>query len=163
MGIAVYPGSFDPITLGHLDLIERGAKVFDQVIVAVLVNAHKKPLFSVEQRKMMIEEATMHLGDRVRVDSFHGLLIDYVKEQDAKVVLRGLRAISDFEYELQIASVNRKLSEEIETFFLMSNTEHSFISSRMVKELASYGADVKDLVPSPVLKELKQKFSTEIR
>ncbi|SEN15645.1 pantetheine-phosphate adenylyltransferase [Lihuaxuella thermophila] len=160
MKIAVYPGSFDPITYGHLDIIERGAKVFDKIIVAVLINSSKNPLFSVEERKEMIREATQTFSN-VEVDSFDGLLIDYVHKQKANVILRGLRAISDFEYELQIASINRKLSEKVETLFLMSNNKHSFISSAMVKEVASYGADVKDLVPDHVAEALNIKFGLE--
>lgn len=156
--IAVYPGSFDPITYGHLDIIERGAKVFDHVIVAVLINSSKTPLFTVEERKDMIREATKHLPS-VEVDSFNGLLVDYIRKRNAHVILRGLRAISDFEYELQVASINRKLNEDVETMFLMSNNKHSFISSGMVKEVAMYGADVQDLVPQHVAKALKVKFT----
>lgn len=157
MKVAVYPGSFDPITYGHLDIIERGAKVFDKIIVAVLINSSKKPLFTLEERKQMIREATKEMP-QVEVDSFEGLLVDYVHKQNANVILRGLRAISDFEYELQIASINRKLSEEVETLFLMSNNNHSFISSAMVKEVARYGADVKDLVPAHVVDALSAKL-----
>jgi pantetheine-phosphate adenylyltransferase len=156
--VAVYPGSFDPITYGHLDIIERGKKVFDKIIVAVLVNSSKDPLFSVEERTEMIREATRHLSN-VEVDSFNGLLVDYLKKRNPHAILRGLRAISDFEYELQIASINRKLNDKVETFFLMTSNEHSFISSSMVKEVARYGADVKDLVPGTVEKALRKKFS----
>jgi pantetheine-phosphate adenylyltransferase len=158
MKVAVYPGSFDPITYGHLDIIERGAKVFDKIVVAVLINSSKNPLFSVEERKAMIREATRHMP-MVEVDSFEGLLIDYMKKKQSNVILRGLRAISDFEYELQIASINRKLSEEVETLFLMTNNRHSFISSAMVKEVARYGADVSDLVPPHVAEALKARFA----
>jgi pantetheine-phosphate adenylyltransferase len=158
MKVAVYPGSFDPITYGHLDIIERGAKVFDKIVVAVLINSSKNPLFSVEERKAMIREATRHMP-MVEVDSFEGLLIDYMKKKQSNVILRGLRAISDFEYELQIASINRKLSEEVETLFLMTNNRHSFISSDMVKEVARYGADVSDLVPPHVAEALKARFA----
>ncbi|MBA4547489.1 pantetheine-phosphate adenylyltransferase [Thermoactinomyces intermedius] len=158
MKVAVYPGSFDPITYGHLDIIERGKKVFDKIIVAVLVNSSKDPLFSVEERTEMIREATRHLSN-VEVDSFNGLLVDYLKKRNPHAILRGLRAISDFEYELQIASINRKLNDKVETFFLMTSNEHSFISSSMVKEVARYGADVKDLVPGTVEKALRKKFS----
>ncbi|SHE60299.1 Phosphopantetheine adenylyltransferase [Seinonella peptonophila] len=157
MRVAVYPGSFDPITLGHLDIIQRGLKVFDKIIVAVLVNSSKTPLFSIEERKQMIREATIAYP-QVEVDSFQGLLVDYVHRRNAHVILRGLRAISDFEYELQIASTNRKLSEEIETLFLMTNHRHSFISSAMVKEVARYGADVSELVPPNVVEALQQKL-----
>jgi pantetheine-phosphate adenylyltransferase len=157
MKIAVYPGSFDPITYGHLDLVERSSKIFDRVVVAVLINSSKKALFTIEEREEMIREATKHLPN-VEVDHFSGLLIDYMLSTNAKVILRGLRAISDFEYELQIASINKKLSEEIETVFLMTNNKHSFISSSMVKEVASYGADVTELVPVHVDKALKKKY-----
>lgn len=158
MKIAVYPGSFDPITCGHLDLIERATKIFDQLIVAVLVNSSKSPLFSVEERKELIIEATRKFP-HVQVDSFDGLLVDYIHKQKAHVILRGLRAISDFEYELQVASINRNLSKEVETLFLMSNNKHSFISSAMVKEVARYSVEgVKELVPSNVTNALKRKY-----
>jgi pantetheine-phosphate adenylyltransferase len=158
MKIAVYPGSFDPITYGHLDIIERGARVFDKIIVAVLINSAKQPLFTVEERKEMIREATRGL-EGVEVDSFDGLLVDYMRKKNARVILRGLRAISDFEYELQVASINRKLAEEVETLFLMSNNKHSFISSGMVKEVARYGADVSDLVPPHVAEALRTRLA----
>ncbi|MCS1351374.1 pantetheine-phosphate adenylyltransferase [Mechercharimyces sp. CAU 1602] len=157
MKIAVYSGSFDPITYGHLDLIERGAQVFDKLIIAVFHNAEKKPLFTVEERTALIRQATQHLP-HVEVDSFDGLVVDYMRAKQAKVILRGLRAISDFEYELQIASINRKMAPDIETMFLMTNNNHSFISSRMVKEVARHGADVSELVPPVAEEALKEKY-----
>ncbi|MXQ53247.1 pantetheine-phosphate adenylyltransferase [Shimazuella alba] len=159
MKVAVYPGSFDPITYGHLDILKRGTKIFDKVIVAVLINSAKQPLFSVEERKQMIEVAIKEAGYDipVEVDSFEGLLVDYLRKKNIHVILRGLRAISDFEYELQIASINRKLAKDIETLFLMTNNMHSFISSGNVKEIAKYGGDVTDLVPPHVVTALKDK------
>lgn len=156
---AVCSGSFDPVTLGHLDIIKRGANVFDEVIVVVANNQGKKPLFSVEERISLLQEVTRDLPN-VRVDSFSGLLIDYVKSIGANVILRGLRAVSDFEYEMQIASINKKLNEEIETFFMMTNNQYSFLSSSIVKEAAKYHASVADLVPPAVQDALKEKFGT---
>lgn len=162
MKIAVYPGSFDPITYGHLDIIQRGAKVFDKIIVATLLNSSKNPLFTTEERTEMIRESVKGIqGCEIEVDSFDGLLVDYVKKRKANVILRGLRAISDFEYELQIASVNRIVSDEVETLFFMSNNKHSFISSSMVKELARYGAETKELVPDHVAKMLHMKYGIQ--
>lgn len=155
--LAICPGSFDPITFGHLDIIERAAKVFDQVVVTVFNNQSKAPLFTVAERMELLESATEHL-DNVSVDSHGGLLMDYAREKKAKAIVRGLRAISDFEYELQITSMNRKLYEEVETFFIMTNNKYSFLSSSMVKEVAQYHANVSDLVPEAVNKALKEKF-----
>ncbi|RJS62092.1 pantetheine-phosphate adenylyltransferase [Bacillus sp. PK3_68] len=154
--IAVCPGSFDPITNGHLDIIQRGAKIFDKVYVVVLSNSSKKPLFSVEERKELISEVTKHLPN-VEVDSYNGLLVDYAKEREAKAILRGLRAVSDFEYEMQITSMNRVLDENLETFFMMTNSQYSFLSSSIVKEVAKYNADISDLVPPAVEAALKDK------
>lgn len=157
--IAVCPGSFDPVTLGHLDIIKRGASVFDKVIVAVLNNSSKNPLFTVEERVKMLQEVTADI-ENVEIDSFNGLLIEYAQSKNANALLRGLRAISDFEYEMQIASINRKLDDSIETFFIMTNNQYSFLSSSIVKEVAKYKADVSDLVPEPVEVALRQKFKT---
>ncbi|KGA97036.1 phosphopantetheine adenylyltransferase [Alkalihalobacillus alcalophilus ATCC 27647 = CGMCC 1.3604] len=159
--IAVCPGSFDPVTLGHLDIITRGAKVFDRVIVAVLNNQNKQPLFTVEERLELLREATKEL-DNVEVDSFGGLLIDYVQEKKAQTIIRGLRAVSDFEYEMQVASINKKLGPEVETFFMMTNNHYSYLSSSIVKEAARYHSDVSDLVPENVAIALKEKFSKGI-
>lgn len=155
--LAICPGSFDPVTFGHLDIIERAAKVFDHVIVAVFNNQSKHPLFSVDERIDLLEKATESL-DNVSVDWHSGLLMDYAREKKANAIVRGLRAVSDFEYELQITSMNRKLNEEVETFFIMTNNNYSFLSSSMVKEVAKYNANVSDLVPSVVEEALKKKY-----
>lgn len=156
---AICPGSFDPVTLGHLDIIRRGAKIFDEVIVAVLINGSKKPLFTVEERMELLKKSTAEIPN-VSVDSFHGLLVDYAKQQNARAVLRGLRAVSDFEYEMQITSINKKLDDDIETFFMMTNNQYSFLSSSIVKEVAQYRSPVSDLVPEPVERALMNKFGT---
>jgi pantetheine-phosphate adenylyltransferase len=155
--IAVYPGSFDPLTYGHLDIIQRSSRVVDHLIVAVLHNAQKQPLFSVDERKALISEVVAGMKN-VEVDSFDGLLVDYVRKRKADVIVRGLRAITDFEYELQLASINRKMNPDAETLFMMTNNQYSFLSSKMVKEVAKYGADVSDLVPPPVEAALRNKF-----
>ncbi|MFE8695302.1 pantetheine-phosphate adenylyltransferase [Cytobacillus sp. FJAT-53684] len=155
--IAVCPGSFDPITYGHLDIIRRGAKVFDQIYVVVLNNSSKQPLFSVEERIELIKEVTKDIPN-VKVDSFQGLLVDYAKNVNAHAIIRGLRAVSDFEYEMQITSMNRVLNDEIETFFIMTNNQYSFLSSSIVKEVAKYNGKVTELVPPCVEKALKAKF-----
>jgi pantetheine-phosphate adenylyltransferase len=156
--IAVCPGSFDPITLGHLDIIKRGAKVFDQVYVVVLNNSSKNPLFNVQERMELITESTKDIPN-VKVDSFQGLLVDYAKSVKANAIIRGLRAVSDFEYEMQITSMNRVLNEEIETFFVMTNNQFSFLSSSIVKEVAKYNGNISELVPAPVRNALKEKFN----
>ncbi|WP_409275507.1 pantetheine-phosphate adenylyltransferase [Neobacillus sp. SCS-31] len=155
--IAVCPGSFDPVTYGHLDIIRRGAKVFDEVYVVVLNNSSKNPLFSVEERISLIGEVTKDLKN-VKVDSFQGLLVDYAKSVNAGAIIRGLRAVSDFEYEMQITSMNRVLNENIETFFIMTNNQYSFLSSSIVKEVAKYGGKISELVPPAVEAALHRKF-----
>ncbi|CAM3087578.1 pantetheine-phosphate adenylyltransferase [Filibacter tadaridae] len=155
--IAVVPGSFDPLTNGHLDIIKRAARVFSDVRVVVMHNSTKKPLFTVEERKALIEEVT-EMFPNVKVETSSGLLIDYAKKVDASVIVRGLRAVSDFEYEMQITSMNRVLDESIETFFIMTNNQYSFLSSSIVKEVAQYGGEITELVPKQVEKALKEKF-----
>lgn len=155
--LAICPGSFDPVTYGHLDIIRRGAKVFDHVIVAVFNNQSKAPLFDVNERRALLEEVTKDL-DNVSVDACNGLLMDYAEEKGAQAIIRGLRAVSDFEYEMQITSMNRKLNEDIETFFVMTNNQYSFLSSSIVKEVAKYRANISDLVPPTVEKALSEKF-----
>lgn len=157
--LAICPGSFDPVTYGHLDIIQRGAKIFDHVIITVFNNESKAPLFTVDERIELLREVTKDLSN-VSVDSSSRLLIDYAREKRADVILRGLRAVSDFEYELQITSMNRKLDEHIETFFMMTNNQYSFLSSSIVKEVAKYQANVADIVPKAVEKALKQKFNS---
>ncbi|RSL29607.1 pantetheine-phosphate adenylyltransferase [Salibacterium salarium] len=156
--VAVYPGSFDPVTNGHVDIIERSAKVFNKVIVAVLHNRNKDPLFSVEERVAMLQDSIKDIPN-VEIDAFNGLLIDYVRHKNAKTIVRGLRAVSDFEYEMQAASINRKLDPDVETFFMMTNNQYSYLSSSIVKEVAKYEANVDGLVPSFVAQSLYEKYS----
>jgi len=159
---AVLPGSFDPITYGHLDIIRRSAKIFDMVTVAVLINPSKNPLFSVEERVELINQVTTDLPN-VNVDSFTGLLIDYLHKSGASTIVKGLRAVSDFEYELQMASINRKLDERIETFFMMTNNQYSYLSSSIVKDVARHQGSISDLVPIIVEKAIIKKYSIEER
>lgn len=158
MKIAVYPGSFDPITLGHVSIIKGGLVAFDKVIVAVLSNPKKTPLFTVQERMEMIQEV---FGDepRIEVDSFSGLLVDFARHKNARVILRGLRAVADFEYELQMANMNRQLNEDIETVFIMANDAYFYVASGLVKEVARLGGNVAKLVPSSVHKKLKAKLT----
>ncbi len=155
--IAIYPGSFDPITLGHLDVIERGSQLFDHVIVAISRNSSKKPLFSVQERIHQIQACTQHLSN-VEIDHFESLTVTYALEKKAKVLLRGLRVLSDFEYELQMAHTNKSLALSVETVFLATSNEHSFLSSSLVKEIARFGGSVSHLVPSNVAIELKKCY-----
>ena len=155
---ALYPGSFDPLTLGHLDLIARASGLFEAVVVAVLQNPSKTPAFSLEQRLRQIREATDHLGN-VEVGSFDGLTVAYARQCRAQVILRGLRALSDFEFELQIAHTNKSLATDIETVFLATATQHSFLSSSVVKEVARFGGDVRHMVPTGVAEDLARLFN----
>ncbi|RJP28180.1 MAG: pantetheine-phosphate adenylyltransferase [Candidatus Omnitrophota bacterium] len=154
---AVYPGSFDPITYGHIDLIKRAQEIFSEVIVAVANNSQKAPFFSVKERLELLEKATRGMNG-VQIDSFDGLVVDYARKQKAKVIVRGLRMISDFEYEFQMALTNRKLSPDIETIFLMPQESYSYLSSKLLKEAASLGADLSNFVPDFVVKALKAKL-----
>jgi pantetheine-phosphate adenylyltransferase len=154
---AIYPGSFDPLTNGHLDLIERGSKIFDELIVSILRNSEKDPLFTLEERRQMLEEMVKQY-ENVRVETFEGLLVDYAMQKKAKAVLRGIRAISDYEYELQMALMNRKLQPQLETVFMMPAEAYSYLSSRLVKEIFRLGGSVRGLVPELVEQRLREKF-----
>jgi pantetheine-phosphate adenylyltransferase len=156
--VAIYPGSFDPITNGHLDLIERGSRLFDRLVVAILESATKEPLFSVEERMEMLKEVVQPFSN-VEVGSFHGLLVDYMIERNAQVILRGIRAISDYEYELQMALMNTRLAPSIETVFLMSSEAYSFVSSRLVKQVFGLGGKISGLVPPVVERRLKGRVA----
>jgi len=156
--VAVYPGSFDPITYGHLDIISRGLKIFDEVIIAVAENPTKKALFTTEERVDLIREVLV-CNDRAKVDTFGGLLIDYVLSRKASVIIRGLRAVSDFEYEFQIAQMNRAISQEVETLFMMTSVPFSYLSSSIVKEVSSLNGPVDGLVPPIVKKALDSKYN----
>ncbi|RKG87326.1 pantetheine-phosphate adenylyltransferase [Corallococcus terminator] len=159
MPVAIYPGSFDPLTNGHLSLIQRSLKMFDRLIVAIAVNPKKTPLFSQEERIELIRDAVK--DSRVEVDAFHGLLVDYVHQRQVGVVIRGLRAVSDFEYEFQLANMNRKLAPDIDTVFMMTGEDYFYISSQLVREVASFGGNVEGLVPPNVYAGLKKKFGTK--
>ncbi len=153
----IYAGSFDPVTLGHLDIIQRSAIIFDEIIVGVLINSAKTPLFSVEERVNMLEEATKEITN-CKIAAFSGLLVDFAREMNTNVIVRGLRAVTDFEYELQIAQSNRIVAPDVDTVFLTTNIEYSYLSSSTVKEYARYGADVSAFVPKHVIPKLEEKF-----
>ncbi|MFD4192474.1 MULTISPECIES: pantetheine-phosphate adenylyltransferase [Amycolatopsis] len=154
---AVCPGSYDPVTNGHLDIIERAAKLFDEVVVAVMINKSKKGMFTIDERLDMLREITAHLPN-VRVDSWHGLLVDYCRQHDIAAIAKGLRSVSDFDYELQMAQMNRELSG-VETLLMSNNPAYGFVSSSLVKEVATYGGDVKNLVPDVVFERLTAKLA----
>jgi pantetheine-phosphate adenylyltransferase len=160
MTTAIYPGSFDPITMGHTSILESGLVTFEKIIVAVLNNPAKNPLFTVDERIEMIKETAAEMGaaGRVEVDSFDGLLVDYAKRKGAKVILRGLRAVADFEYELQMANMNRHLNEEVVTVFIMANDAYFYVASGLCKEVTKLGGDVSKLVPKPVAPKLRAKL-----
>jgi len=153
---AIYPGSFDPITMGHLDIIERSAKLFDEVIVAVLLNIDKQPMFSPEERVEMIR--SINRWDNVRVSTFQGLLVHYAIEQESQVIVRGIRAVSDYEYELQMALMNRRLEPRVETVFLMAGEAYSYLSSRLIKEVFKLGGAISGLVPESVEQRMREKL-----
>ena len=154
----IYPGTFDPVTYGHLDIIERASNLYDKVFIGVAHSVEKKPLFSIKERVEMLKKATAHL-DNVEVEDFKGLVIEYAKKKKTRVIIRGLRMISDFEYEFQMALTNRKLDDKIETIFMMTNESFSYLSSKLIKETVSLGADVRSLVPPFVADKLKKKLS----
>ncbi|MBQ7900442.1 MAG: pantetheine-phosphate adenylyltransferase [Clostridia bacterium] len=158
--IAVYPGSFDPITNGHLDIIKRAARIFDKLYVSILVNSSKQPAFSLEERLEMIKKVTSQY-DNVVVDSFSGLLVNYLKDREADVIVRGLRAVSDFEYEFQMALMNHKLEKNIETLFMMTSGKYSYLSSSIVKEIGHHGGNLKDLVPDILIDEISDKLKLD--
>jgi pantetheine-phosphate adenylyltransferase len=160
MRIGIYPGSFDPLTNGHLDIAERAKSLCDRLIIAIAMNSAKHPLFSVQERLEFLHECCVCGSSSIEITSFEGLLVDYCREKGVTFIIRGLRAIVDFEYEFAIALLNKKLAPEIETIFLMSQSENSFISSNMVKEVASYGGDVTSLVPQFIHKKLREKYSS---
>ena len=154
---AIYPGSFDPVTYGHIDIIERAARISDELIVGVLQNKAKTPLFSVEERVTMLNEVTKNINN-VKIVPFEGLLIDFAKQMEAKVIVRGLRAITDFEYELQMSQTNRKLNSDVETLFLTTSLDYSYLSSTIVKEVASFGGDIEQFVPKFVAEKVTVKI-----
>lgn len=158
MSIAVYPGSFDPVTLGHLDIIERTARIMDRVIIGVLNNNSKTPLFSVEERVNMLRSVTAQITN-VEVQSFDGLLVDFVRKNGANVIVRGLRAITDFEYELQLSQTNRIIAPEIDTLFLTTNLKYSYLSSSIVKEIATYHGDISAFLPPEILEQVEKKIN----
>jgi pantetheine-phosphate adenylyltransferase len=160
--IAIYPGSFDPPTNGHLDLIARGSKIFDELVVAILRNPEKNPLFSLSERRKMLEAMTEEF-ENVRVDTFDGLTVDYASKVNARAVLRGIRAVSDYEYELQMALMNRKLCPELETVFMMPAEQYSYVSSRLVRELGHLGGSIKGFVPEMVEQRLKEKLDPAVK
>ena len=157
MKIGVYPGTFDPITNGHMDIIERASRIFDKLVVGVLFNMNKKPLFTVDERVEFIKESCKSLAN-VEVDCFSGLLIEFVKNKNANTIVKGLRAVSDFEYEFQMALMNRKLDEDVETVFMMTNSKYSYLSSSLIKEVAKFGGCIGGLIPENVEKSIYEKI-----
>ena len=161
MRIAVYPGSFDPVTKGHLDIIRRASKTFDKVYVAILTNSSKTPMFSLEQRLDWLKRSTADI-ENVEIDSFSGLLVNYLKEKNANIIIKGLRAVSDFEYEFQMALMNRKLNPDVETLFMMTSGKYSYLSSSIVKEVARHKASLEGLVPEFMIEEISKLIEEKI-
>jgi pantetheine-phosphate adenylyltransferase len=154
----VYPGTFDPITFGHVDVVGRALQLFDEVVLAIAADSTKKPLFNLEERTAMAQSALSSFGDKVRITSFHGLLIEFVKKENSRAILRGLRAISDFEFEFQMALMNRKLNDSIETLFLMPRGAYTYLSSTIIKEIGRLGGDTSAFVPPIVTRALREKY-----
>lgn len=159
MKIGIYPGSFDPVTLGHIDIIERSSKLVDKLVIGVLINSSKSPLFSVEERVDLLKNVTSHIKN-VEIVSYDGLLVDFAKERKADVIIRGLRAVTDFEYELQLAQTNKKLFPDVETIFLATNVNFAYLSSSVVREIARYGGDIKQFVPESIVQSVYDKYTT---
>ena len=157
MNIAIVPGSFDPVTNGHLDIIKRTSGLFDTVYVSILSNSSKTPLFTIEERINLIERVTKEIPN-VKVESFTGLLVDYAREKDARFIVKGLRAVSDYEYEVQMSLTNKQLAPEIETFFITTNSKYAYLSSSIVKEIAKYGGDITEMVPPEIIQDIKEKI-----
>lgn len=157
MNIAIVPGSFDPVTNGHLDIIRRTSGLFDTVYVSILSNSSKTPLFTIEERINLIERVTKDIPN-VKVESFTGLLVDYAREKNAKFIVKGLRAVSDYEYEVQMSLTNKQLAPEIETFFITTNSKYAYLSSSIVKEVAKYGGDITEMVPPEIIEDIKEKI-----
>src|SRR5687768_2465838 len=160
MKIAIYPGSFDPLTYGHIDVVERSARLFDRVIMAIITNPQKTPLFTADERRTIIQEIVSPKFPNIEIDVFHGLLVDYARRKQAQVIVRGIRAVTDYEYEFQMALMNRRLEPRIETVFMMPAESYSYLSSHLVKEIAGLGGSVTGLVPPAVEARLKEKFKT---
>jgi len=159
--LAVYPGTFDPVTHGHIDILGRGLQLFDRVVVAIATNPRKSPLFTMEERIAFIEDGIGELGNRVEFDSFNGLLVDYCRKKGARCIVRGLRALADFEYEFQFSHMNRRLAPEVDSVFFMTDERNHYVSSSLVKEVASFGGDVSGLVSPAVEKALKERFAKD--
>ena len=157
----IYPGTFDPITFGHVDLVGRALQLFDEVVLAIAADSTKKPLFSIEERKALAEQALASFGTKVRIATFNGLLIDFVRKENSRAILRGLRAISDFEFEFQMALMNRKLNDSIETLFLMPRGAYTYLSSTIIKEIGRLGGDLSAFVPKRVAEALREKYNVK--